>query len=211
MQYRSKYLEINIKKKQHLAFEFMPYGFGYDNPLLIIKLFIISFYITLPFKIKEKDSDISYGFIFYDIDHSHWWPDCLRLSFGKFSKSYDMPWLLVLFDTQYESNFVRGNIHLKDTNKNDNIFKQSVRILLNNGNSLGLKYYKETRILKMKPFGHYIEFRKKILNILNIEYNEPNYDISDKGRTFDMIFFNKNETTQEAFERYCKKYNLTLI
>ena len=128
MKYRIKYLEINIKKKQHLAFEFMPYGFGYDNPLFILKLFIISFYITLPFKIKEKDSDISYGFTFYDIDHPHWWPDCLRLSFGNYSKSYDMPWLLVLFDTQYESNFVRGNIHLKDTNKNVTIRRFDIDI-----------------------------------------------------------------------------------
>ena len=39
--FRSKYLEINIAKKQHLALEFKPYGFGYDKPLIILKLLVV--------------------------------------------------------------------------------------------------------------------------------------------------------------------------
>ena len=208
---KTKYLEINVKSKQHLAFEFLPYGFGYENPLLIIKLFIISFYITLPFKIKEKDSDISYGFSFNDYDHKHWFPDYLRLSFGKYTKSYDMPWLPVLFDTQYDSNFVQGNIHLKDIDKNDRIFKNSARILLSNGEGLGLKYYKETRILKCKIFGRFIEAGKKEIYILNVDYDKPNQDLSERGIVSDMIFLTKEESVKDGFDRYCKENNLTLI
>lgn len=207
--FRSKYLEINIAKKQHLALEFKPYGFGYDKPLIILKLFIISFYITLPFYIKKKDSDISYGFYFYDLDQKHWLPDCLVLAFGKHTKYLDMPWLLKLFDVKYESNISKGNLHIKDIDKNDRIFKQNATII-SRGERINLKYYKEIRILKYKIFGKFIDLGKKDIYVLNVDYDKPNYDLSDKGRTGDMMFLNENESAKQGFERYCKENNIIL-
>ena len=211
MQYRSKYLEINIKKKQHLALEFLPYGFGYDNPLFIIKLFIISVYITLPFKIKEKDSDIGYGFEFYDLDEKHWLPDCLRLSFGKYTKHYEMPWFLVLFETKYDANNVKENLPIKDIDKdNNNIFKNKARIITSNG-SMGLSYYKETRILKCKIFNRFIEAGKKEVYVLSVDYDEPNFDLSEKGLVGDMMFLDHDMSVEEAFKIYANDRKLRLI
>jgi len=211
MQYRSKYLEINIKKKQHLALEFLPYGFGYDNPLFILKLFIISFYIRLPFKIKEKDSDISYGFIFYDLDEKHWFPDCLRLSFGKYTKHYDMPWFPVLFEVQYDAKPVRGNLPIKDIDKDDRgIFKNKARIMTSNG-SMNLTYYKETRILKCKIFNRFIEKGKKEVYVLSVDYDKPNFDLSDRGLVEDMMFLDHDMSVKEAFKIYANDRKLRLI
>lgn len=211
-QFNSKYLEINIKPKQHLALEFMPYGFGYENPLIIIKLFIISFYLTLPFKIGNKNTDISYGFYFADYDEIHTWPDYLNLCFGKYTKSYDMPWYPVLFEVKYDAKVVQGNLPIKDIDKDENgIFKNKSRILLSNGNGLGLKYYKETRILKCKIFGRFIEKGKKEIYVLNVDYDEPNTDLSERGLTSDMMFLESDISVEEAFKTYVKNNNLQLI
>jgi hypothetical protein len=211
-QFRSKYLEINIKPKQHLALEFLPYGFGYDNPLIILKLFIISFYIKLPFKIKDKDSDIDYGFQFYDIDEPHWFPDCLRLSFGKYVKCYDMPWFPVLFEIKYDSKVISGDLAIKDIDRDENgIIMNKARIELSNGDGLGLKYYKETRILKCKVFGRFIEFGRKDIYVLNVDYDRPNFDLSEKGLVGDMMFLENDMPVKDAFRIYCKKNNLTVL
>jgi len=208
----SKYLEINIKPYQHLAFEFLPYGFGYENPLIIIKLFVISFFITLPFRIKTKDSDISYGFYFTDYDEVHKYPDYLNLCFGKYTKSYDMPWYPVLFEVKYDSNKLKGNMHIKDIHKDPNrLFKNKAQIILSNGKPITLDYYKEIRILKCKIFGRFIEKGKKEIYVLNIDYNEPNTDLSERGLVSDMVFLESNIDTKEAFKQYCHKNNLTLI
>lgn len=209
--FKLKYLEINIRTKQHLAFEFMPYGFGYENPLLIIKLFIISFYLTLPFKIKEKDSDISYGFSFNDYDEKHWFPDYLHLDWGIHTKSYDMPWYPILFDVQYDAKITKGNIHLKDSSSHQQIYKYDTQIKLKNGDIIGVKYFREIRILKCKIFNRFIEYGKKIIYILEIEYDKPNTDLSERGLITDMMFLNEDETVHEAFERYCKERNLNII
>lgn len=204
-------LEVYLKSKQHLAFEFMPYGFGGENPLLIIKLFIISVYLTLPFKIKEKDSDISYGFSFNDYDKKNWLPDYLHLSWGSHTKSYDMPWYPVLFEIQYDAKITKGNIHLKDSSSNNRIFKYDAQIRLKNGEIIGLKYFREIRILKCKIFNRFIEYGKRKIYVLEIEYNTPNTDLSERGLVSDMIFLDENETVQEGFERYCKERNITII
>lgn len=208
--FRSKYLEINLAKKQHLAFEFKPYGFGYEKPLIILKLFIISFYITLPFYIKKKDSDITYGFYFYDKDEKHWLPDGLVLAFGKHTKYYDMPWYPLLFEIQYDAKKLKSNIKLKDTNSNERVFKYDVNIKLNNGDIIGAKYYREIRILKCKVFNRFIEKGKKIIYVLEVEYDKPNTDLSERGLITDMIFLNENESVQEGFDRYCKENNIIL-
>lgn len=209
--FRSKYLEINIRTKQHLAFEFMPYGFGYEEPLFILKLFIISIYLKLPFKIKEKNSDISYGFQFYDLDERHWFPDCLRLSFGKYTKHYEMPWFPVLFEVQYDAKPVRGNLPIKDINKDDRgIFKNQARIMTSNG-GMNITYYKETRILKCRIFNRFIEAGKKEVYVLNVDYPEPNFDLSERGLVGDMIFLDHDMSVDEAFKIYISKRNIRLI
>ena len=207
----TRYLEINIAKKQHLALEFKPYGFGYEEPLIILKLFIISFYIRLPFFIKKKDSDISYGFYFYDMDEKHWLPDCLVLAFGKHTKYYNMPWYPVLFDIKYDSNVSKGNLHIKDIDKNERVFKKSARILTSTGEKINIKYYKEIRTLKCKVFGRFIESGKKEIYVLNVDYDQPNKDLSERGIVSDMMFLSKDESVQEAFDRYCDKNKLIVI
>ena len=208
---KTNYLEIYIKKKQHLTFEFLPYGFGYDYPLLIIKLFIISFYIKFPFKIKEKDSDISYGFSFNDLDQKHWFPDYLTFHLGNWSKSYDMPWSYVLFETKYDSKIQKENINIKDTNNNEKLFKYEAIIKQKNKQDIHLFYYKEIRTLKHKIFGRFINLGKKQIYVLEIEYHSPNYDLSERGLINDMIFLSCNESVEEGFDRYCKENNIIVV
>ena len=209
--YKSKYLEINVKKKQHLAFKFFPYGFGYDYPLFVLKLFIISFYLKLPFKIKEKNNDISYGYSFNDYDQPHWLPDYLHLSFGIHTKSYDMPWHLRLFETKYDAKVLKGDIHIKDINKNQRIFKYNTKIKTKNENIINASYYKETRVLKYKIFGRFINYGKKEIYVLNIDYDKPNTDLNERGIVSDMMFLNPEETVIEGFYRYCATYKLNIL
>lgn len=206
---KTKYLEINLKTKQHLAFEFLPYGFGYEKPLLIIKLFIISFYIKFPFKIAEKNTDISYGFSFNDYDHRHWFPDYLHLDFGKYTKSYDMPWFPVLFEIKYETKKIKDAINIKDLD-NFNLLKYNIKIDTKTNGLISAKVYREIRILKCKVFGRFIELGKKEIHVLNIDYDKPNTDLSERGIVSDMIFLDKDESNSDGFKRYCQENRIEL-
>ena len=50
----------------------------------------------------------------------------LHLSFGKYVKTYDMPWLPVLFESKYDAKMLKGDIHIKDTTNYEKYFKYLV-------------------------------------------------------------------------------------
>lgn len=197
MKIKNRYIELILDTKQHFQFRFLPYGFGYDKPTFIFSLFFFTLYLTFPFYLYEtKDSNIEYCIKFYDLDDKHLLPDMLNLSFGKYNKDIEMPWLPRFFELKYDMKNI-SDLHLKDIDNKyyGKIFKYDGVITYYDNSNIECKYYREIYIFKYKLFKRFLEISPIKKYYLVIEYSNG---------TIDKIKSFENETCKEAFKRYCE-------
>lgn len=204
--FKFKNIEISLAFKRHFELRYLPYGFGYDDPLFILSLFVVSFYIKLPFlrQKQTKDSDIDYGIHFFDDDEPHWFPDHIRISFGNFLWSRKMFYRREFFNKYYQLNNSQS-FYIKDFNNEiSKSLKYTSLIRLKNDptKTFEVSYYGEVLIFKYKLFGKFINICPKEYHRLDIEYNNINENIYIKDSKL---------TCQEAFKQYCEKNNYEIL
>ena len=107
------HLKITIDTKQHFNFN-IKFNEERKHSIFILKLFIISLCIDLPFNIKQTNK-YGMGFDSYDI---RWYPDYFFINFGKRSFIYHLVFYHRLFNRYYETRMMR-EMHLKDIKKNN--------------------------------------------------------------------------------------------
>lgn len=206
-------LEILIKKKQHFECMFYPFGIflPQDNPIFILKLFIISFYIRFPFiKTKPKDQKniIQFGISFRDEKYIHVFPDYMYLGFYKWYKFIDMPWKQQQSDKYYECKVAR-QIHLKDGLQNqktkDNL-KYFKHVLIKEHNIL-VFYYKIHKIYKYKLFNKFYNYDLNHVEEMIIEYDDP---ITNENIIYNKEI-NKNDNIEDKFIEWCQENKLKVL
>lgn len=205
-------IEINIKPKQHFELSLYPLGISIpeDSPILVIKLFIISFFIRFSFiKTKPLENNIiHFGISFNDYDkYVHVFPDYLGLYFYKSYKLIDLPWKQIEASNYYETK-VSKQLHLKDGLKNkhtkDNL-KYSQHILIDDYNIL-VFYYKYHKIFKYHLFNKFFNYDSTHIQYLIIEYEHPT-----KGNISETIEIIENIDINEKLNEWCKENNYIII
>jgi len=206
-------IEINIRPKQHFELSLYPKGISMpqDSPILVIKLFIISFFIRFAFiKLNSSQNNIiHFGISFNDYDkYVHVFPDYIGLYFYKSYKLIDMPWKQIEASYYYETK-VAKQIHLKDGLKNkrtkDNL-KFFKHVLINDHNII-VFYYIFHKVLKYHLFNKFFNYDSTHIQYLMIEYQHPitNENINKKIEILGNININ------EQFIKWCKENNYIII
>ncbi len=199
------HLNIVIDTKQHFNFNIISDEKG-KYASLIIKLFIISFYIDLPFNIKATNK---YG-IGFDSYNTRWWPDFFFFNFGKKSFISHLVSYHRQYNRYYETRMMK-EMHLKDIKKNNktkNSFKYNSIIKAKNNRKFNVLYYREHHIYKHKLFKWWLNYDTIHNLVLSVEFVDDHGNIK---RTKSIIVDNPEEPIQDSFQTFLSINNYTIV